>query len=91
MTAYRSHPAGDEGAERGQGVVNAFDDEHFAAAVKATGRTNLIIAGVTNDVCTVCPTLTGAGRGGCPLSEGGEDPRRVRGRQPHPGVTGDVV
>ncbi|MGW0943325.1 isochorismatase family protein [Streptomyces sp. NPDC002623] len=41
-----------------QGVVNAFDDKNFAAAVKATGRTNLIIAGVTNDVCTVFPTLT---------------------------------
>lgn len=41
-----------------QGVVNAFDDENFAAAVKATGRSHLIIAGVTNDVCTVYPTLT---------------------------------
>jgi len=41
-----------------QGVVNAFDDENFAAAVKATGRRKLIIAGVTNDVCTVYPTLT---------------------------------
>ncbi|MEV4453783.1 isochorismatase family protein [Streptomyces mirabilis] len=46
-----------------QGVVNAFDDEHFAAAVKATGRTNLIIAGVTNDVCTVYPTLTALDQG----------------------------
>jgi len=41
-----------------RGVVNAFDDEDFAAAVKATGRGNLVIAGVTNDVCTVFPTLT---------------------------------
>ncbi|WP_329321321.1 isochorismatase family protein [Streptomyces sp. NBC_01262] len=41
-----------------QGVVNAFDDKNFADAVKATDRTNLIIAGVTNDVCTVFPTLT---------------------------------
>ncbi|MFG2848782.1 isochorismatase family protein [Kitasatospora sp. NPDC048296] len=41
-----------------QGVVNAFDDENFGAAVKATGRRNLIIAGVTNDVCTVYPTLS---------------------------------
>ncbi|MGW6401285.1 isochorismatase family protein [Streptomyces sp. NPDC055134] len=44
-----------------QGVVNAFDDKNFAAAVKATGRTHLIIAGVTNDVCTVFPTLTALG------------------------------
>lgn len=37
------------------GIVNAMDDENFAAAVKATGRKKLIIAGVTNDVCTVYP------------------------------------
>lgn len=46
-----------------QGVVDAMDDEAFAAAVKATGRTNLIIAGVTNDVCTVFPTLTALSQG----------------------------
>lgn len=40
------------------GIVNAMDDENFAAAVKATGRKKLIIAGVTNDVCTVYPTLS---------------------------------
>lgn len=40
------------------GVINAMDDAHFAAAVKATGRTKLIIAGVTNDVCTVYPALS---------------------------------
>jgi nicotinamidase-related amidase len=45
------------------GVVNAMDDEAFAAAVKATGRKKLIIAGVTNDVCTVYPALTLAAQG----------------------------
>jgi len=35
-----------------------MDDENFAAAVKATGRKKLIIAGVTNDVCTVYPALS---------------------------------
>jgi nicotinamidase-related amidase len=39
------------------GIVNAMDDENFAAAVKATRRKKLIIAGVTNDVCTVFPAL----------------------------------
>jgi nicotinamidase-related amidase len=39
------------------GVVNAMDDPNFLAAVKDAGRPNLIIAGVTNDVCTVYPTL----------------------------------
>ena len=40
------------------GIVNAMDDKNFAAAVKATGRKKLIIAGVTNDVCTVFPALS---------------------------------
>lgn len=40
------------------GIVNAMEDENFAAAVKTTGRKKLIIAGVTNDVCTVYPTLS---------------------------------
>ncbi len=40
------------------GIVNAMDDEHFAAAVRATRRKKLIIAGVTNDVCTVFPALS---------------------------------
>ncbi|MBK5142318.1 isochorismatase family protein [Budviciaceae bacterium BWR-B9] len=41
-----------------QGIVNAMDDENFAAAVKASGRKKIIIAGVTNDVCTVYPALS---------------------------------
>jgi nicotinamidase-related amidase len=40
------------------GIVNAMDDENFAAAVKGTGRKRFIIAGVTNDVCTVFPALS---------------------------------
>ncbi len=40
------------------GIVNAMDDQHFAAAVKATGRKKIIVAGVTNDVCTVYPVLS---------------------------------
>ncbi|WP_448167880.1 isochorismatase family protein [Burkholderia ambifaria] len=45
------------------GIVNAMDDEAFADAVKATGRTKFILAGVTNDVCTVYPALTLVGQG----------------------------
>lgn len=45
------------------GIVNAMDDEAFAAAVKATGRKRFILAGVTNDVCTVYPALTLVGMG----------------------------
>lgn len=40
------------------GIVNAMDDVNFAAAVRATGRRKFILAGVTNDVCTVFPALS---------------------------------
>ncbi|ERK11393.1 Nicotinamidase family protein YcaC [Serratia fonticola AU-AP2C] len=40
------------------GVVNAMEEASFAAAVKATGRNKIIIAGVTNDVCTVYPAIS---------------------------------
>jgi len=40
------------------GIVNAMEDEAFAAAVKATGRKNLVVAGITNDVCTVFPVIS---------------------------------
>jgi nicotinamidase-related amidase len=43
---------------RRRGHIDAFTDEAFAAAVERTGRSHLVIAGVTNDVCTVFPTLT---------------------------------
>ncbi len=52
-----------EGRIQRSGMVNALDDPNFAAAVQATGRRNLIIAGVTNDVCTVYPTLTALQQG----------------------------
>lgn len=39
------------------GVVDALDDPSFAAAVESTGRRNLIIAGVTTDVCLIHPSL----------------------------------
>lgn len=39
------------------GIVNAMADENFAAAVKATQRKKIIVAGVTNDVCTVYPVI----------------------------------
>lgn len=40
------------------GIVNAMSDPNFAKAVEATGRKKIIVAGVTNDVCTVYPVLT---------------------------------
>lgn len=40
------------------GIVNAMADPNFAKAVQASGRKKVIVAGVTNDVCTVYPTIT---------------------------------
>ncbi|MFV0408734.1 MAG: isochorismatase family protein [Paracoccus sp. (in: a-proteobacteria)] len=48
---------------RRAGIVNAMDDPAFAAAVAATGRRRIVMAGVTNDVCTVYPALTLVGMG----------------------------
>jgi len=41
-----------------QGVVNAWDDEQFAGACRNTGRRNLVMAGVTTDVCMVAPAIS---------------------------------
>lgn len=40
------------------GIVNAWNDPNFSAAVAATGRKNLIMAGVTTSVCLVYPALS---------------------------------
>ncbi|MGY4532754.1 nicotinamidase-related amidase [Pseudomonas sp. TE3786] len=39
------------------GQINAWDNADFVAAVKATGRKQIIIAGVVTDVCVAFPTL----------------------------------
>lgn len=46
-----------------QGVVNAWDDPAFADACRATGRKNLVMAGVTTDVCMVGPAISTAEEG----------------------------
>lgn len=40
------------------GLVNAWNDGDFKAAVEATRRRNLIMAGVTTDVCLVFPAIS---------------------------------
>lgn len=40
-----------------EGIVNAWTDQNFKGAVEATGRKNLIMAGVTTDVCLVFPAI----------------------------------
>jgi nicotinamidase-related amidase len=45
------------------GQINAWDNEDFVAAIKKTGRRQLIMAGVVTDVCVTFPAL-------CALAEG---------------------
>jgi nicotinamidase-related amidase len=55
-----SLPEAYEARVKRAGIVNAWDDKHFVKAVKATSRTNLIMAGVTTDVCLVYPAISAA-------------------------------
>jgi nicotinamidase-related amidase len=45
------------------GVINAWDDPAFAAAVRATGKPNLLMGGLTTDVCLVPPALSARAEG----------------------------
>lgn len=45
------------------GIVDAWEDANFKAAVVATGRKNLIMAGLTNDVCIVFPSISATEEG----------------------------
>jgi nicotinamidase-related amidase len=40
------------------GQINAWDNEDFVAAIKKTGRKQLIIAGIVTEVCVAFPTLS---------------------------------
>jgi nicotinamidase-related amidase len=46
-----------------QGIVNAWNDPAFAEAVRNTGKKQLIVAGVTTDVCLVPPAFSMQGEG----------------------------
>ncbi|OON59947.1 isochorismatase [Massilia sp. KIM] len=43
--------------------VNAYDDERVAAAIEATGRSKLIFAGISLEVCAAFPAMTAVARG----------------------------
>jgi len=40
------------------GIVNAWADPNFSGAIEATGRKNLIMGGVTTDICLVFPSVS---------------------------------
>lgn len=45
------------------GQINAWDNEAFVAAVRATGRKQLVIAGVVTEVCVAFPALSAIAEG----------------------------
>lgn len=45
------------------GQINAWDNEEFVQAVKATGKKQLIIAGVVTEVCVAFPALSALAEG----------------------------
>ena len=45
------------------GIVNAWADPNFKAAVAATGRKQLVMAGVTTDICLIFPSISAVNDG----------------------------
>lgn len=45
------------------GQINAWDNEEFVKAVKATGKKQLIVAGIVTEVCVAFPVLSALAEG----------------------------
>jgi nicotinamidase-related amidase len=45
------------------GIVNAWADPNFSAAVRGTGRKNIIMGGITTDICLVFPSISAVQEG----------------------------
>lgn len=56
-------PAEYEARVKRVGVINAWEDPAFAAAVRNTNKKNLIMSGLTTDVCLVPPALSARAEG----------------------------
>jgi len=56
-------PEAFENRIRRAGIVNAWADDAFTGAVRATGRRQLIMAGVTTDVCLIYPAISAVNEG----------------------------
>ena len=46
-----------------QGIVNAWGDPNFRGAIAKTGRKNIIMGGVTTDICLVFPSISAVQEG----------------------------
>ncbi|BEJ16281.1 hypothetical protein CspHIS471_0508860 [Cutaneotrichosporon sp. HIS471] len=56
-----NHPTAPYIARPGQ--INAWDNEDFCAAIRATGKKQLLIAGVVTEVCVAFPALSALAEG----------------------------
>lgn len=45
------------------GIVNAWDDKNFVDAVKSTHRKQLVMCGVTTDICLIYPSIAASQEG----------------------------
>jgi nicotinamidase-related amidase len=45
------------------GIVNAWADPNFSGAVRATGHKNIIMGGVTTDICLIFPSISAVQEG----------------------------
>jgi nicotinamidase-related amidase len=45
------------------GIVNAWADQNFSRAVRATGRKKIIMAAVTTDICLIFPSISAVQEG----------------------------
>jgi nicotinamidase-related amidase len=56
-------PEENEARVKRAGIADAWSDANFVRAVERTGRRNLIMAGVTTDVCLVFPAINAVAAG----------------------------
>lgn len=59
----RAAPGAYDARIKRQGIVSAWDEPAFKAAVEASERGQLIMAGVTTDVCLVFPAISAVREG----------------------------
>lgn len=54
----KASPAAYKARVKRVGIVNAWSDPNFSGAIAATGRKNLIMGGVTTDICLIFPSIS---------------------------------
>ncbi len=58
LALQKASPAAYKARVKRVGIVNAWSDPNFSGAIEATGRKNLIMGGVTTDICLIFPSIS---------------------------------